>query len=72
MRPTHAPIAGISTATFFSSTERLRIQHALSLREFDDWPIQAIENPELDFERLSVEFPRLTGKSVWILKAILK
>lgn len=33
---------------------------------------QAIENPELDSERLSVEFPRLARKPVWNLKALLK
>lgn len=33
---------------------------------------QAIENPELNSERLSVEFPRLTRKPAWNLKALLK
>ncbi|WP_373792148.1 hypothetical protein, partial [Delftia acidovorans] len=49
MRPTHAPIAGISTATFFSSTERLRIPHALSLQEFDDWPIPSHRKSGIEF-----------------------
>lgn len=33
---------------------------------------QAIENPELNSEQLSVEFPRLAGKPAWNLKALLK